>query len=296
MRLSVRALMICLTLALLQPSPGLRAAAQRDDTLLPDQSEAKSRAILQQLISALGGRKFLDVRDYDCMGRIAQIGHNGELMGYLDFRDRWVLPDKNRLEYIIQGQHNIGQILLGIEGPFMINGGITASVFNGNQGWVLDKSGVSDQPEDAVKNFSEQLKTGMNNMLRYRLNEPGLVLRYAGPDILDLKEADWIEISDRDHRNLRIAVDRSTHRPLRWVVTTQDPETKDRSETSTMYSQFTPFDGVETPSRISRSVNGREVTQITYSSCTYDANLSLDLFTRDSLELERKKAGDKSKK
>jgi hypothetical protein len=294
-RPTIRALTICLILALFPQLPRVRAA-QRDDALLPDQSEAKSRAILQQVISALGGRRFLDVRDYDCMGRIAQIGHNNELMGYLNFRDRWVLPDKDRIEYIIQGQHNIGQILLGIEGPYMINGGISATVFNGNQGWTLDKSGVSDQPEDAVKTFNEQVMTGMNNLLRFRLNEPGLVLRYAGLDILDLKEADWIEISDREHRTLRIAVDRITHLPLRWVISTRDPDTKETSETSTMYSQFMPFDGVMTSTRVSRSVNGREVTQITYSSCSYNSDLSTDLFTRDSLEQERKQAGAKGKK
>jgi hypothetical protein len=294
-RRTMRALTIYLTLALLQPLLGLRAA-QRDDSLLPDQSEAKSRAIFQQVISALGGRKYLDARDSDCMGRLAQLDRNGGVMGYTEFRDQWVLPDKDRLEYIIEGHHNIAAMLAGIEGPYMVNGGITATVFNGNQGWVLDKGGVSDQPEDAVKAFNEQLKTGLNNLLRYRLSEPGLILRYAGPDILDLKEADWIEISDRDHRNMRIAVDHYTHLPLRWVVTTQDPDTKDRDETSTMYSQFTAFDGVMTATRISRSVNGREVAQISYSSCSYNANLSTDLFTRDSLEQEKKQAGVKSKK
>jgi hypothetical protein len=178
----------------------------------------------------------------------------------------------------------------------MVNGGITATVFDGDKGWTLDKAGVSDQPDDAIKTFNEQLKTSMSSLLRYRLKEPGLILRYAGPDVVDLKEAEWIEISDRDHRNLRMAVDSSTHLPLRWVVTAVDPETKDRNETSTAYSQFMVFDGVQTPTRTSRSVNGREVMQVSYSSCMYNSDLSSDLFTRDSLEQERKKAGVKTKK
>ena len=34
------------------------------------------------------------------------------------------------------------------------------TVYNGNEGWELDKSGVSDQPEDLVKTFNEQVKSG----------------------------------------------------------------------------------------------------------------------------------------
>jgi hypothetical protein len=263
-------------------------AGQRADSLLPEQSAAKGRTILQQVIATLGGRAFLEVRDYDCMGRLAQIGHSGELMGYTEFRDMWVLPDKNRTEYIVKGQHNIAQFLIGMESLGFANGGVTMTVFNGNQGWMLDKGGVSEQPEDAIKTFTEQVKSGMNNLLRYRLNEPGVDVRYAGTDLLDLKEADWIEITDMDHRMLRIAVDQATHRPLRWVVTTQNRDTKERDEVSTMYMQFVGYDGVQTPSRISRSINGREVSQVTYSSCKYNSNLSVDLFTKTGLEHAKK--------
>ena len=62
------------------------------------------------------------------------------------------------------------------------------------------KSGVSDEPEDVIKNFNEQLKSGMNNMLRKRMNEPGVEVQYAGTDLIDLKEAEWIEFTDSEHR------------------------------------------------------------------------------------------------
>jgi hypothetical protein len=149
---------------------------------------------------------------------------------------------------------------------------------------MLDKSGVSEQPEDVTKNFVEQVKSGMNNMLRTRINQDGVELRYAGTDLVNLKEVEWIEFSDRDHRALRLAVEKSTHLPLSWVVDKRDPETREHTEISTSYTQFVSVDGVLTPLSITRSQNGRRVSQVYLTGCKYNTSLSPQLFTRASLE------------
>lgn len=275
----------CLVLVLgLAAGLGKPAEAQPRQALLPEQSTAKARALLQQVIAALGGRAFLDVRDSDCSGRVAQFGHNDELLGFTPFRDMWLLPDKNRTEYISKGQNTLFAALLGVDDLSITHGGTLITVFNGKQGWMLDKAGLSDQPEDSVKNFVEQVKSGMNNMLRSRMNEDGVEFHYAGSDLLDLKEAEWIEFSDRDRRTLRLAVDKFTHLPLRWAVVKRDPETRERSETVTSYTQYVLSDGIQTPLSISRTQNGRHVSQVFLTSCKYNTNFSPELFTRVSLE------------
>jgi hypothetical protein len=276
---------VCFVLLLgLAAAHGRPAAAQGDEDLLPEQSAAKAKAILQQVISALGGRAFLNARDSDCTGRLAQYGHNGQVMGNTLFREMWLLPDKNRREYISKGQHNIAGYLLGADRLSIAQGGVLITVFDGERGWVLDKSGVSSQPETAIKSFVEQVKSGMNNMLRSRMNEDGVEFRYAGSDLVDMKEAEWIEIYDRDHRVFRMAVEKSTHLPLRWVVTTRDPETRAQTEIVTSYTQFISIGGIETPLSVSRAQNGRQVSQIFFTGCKYNANLSPQLFTPASLE------------
>ena len=205
-------------------------------------------------------------------------------MGFTSYRDLWLLPSKDRVEYISKGQHTVLAFLLGVDDLSISHGGVLITVFDGDQGWILDKSGVIDQPEDVTKNFAEQVKSGMNNMLRSRMNEDGVEFRYAGTDIVDLKEVEWIEFSDRDHRALRMAVEKSTHLPLRWVVEKRDPETRERTEVATSYTQFISLDGVLTPLSITRTQNGRRVTQTYLSSCKYNSNLSPQLFTRASLE------------
>ena len=283
MRLMLRAAICVALLLALAAAYGKPAMAQPGQEMLPEESAAKARQVLQQVISALGGQAFMNVRDTDCQGRVAQYGLSGGVMVFTQFRDMWLLPDKNRTEYITKGENAFtGYLLEGL--PVFTHGGFIISAFDGDHGWMVDKSGISDQPEDAVAAFVEQVKSGMDHMLRSRLNEPGLEVHYAGTDLLDMKEAEWIEFSDRDHRDFRLAVDKLTHLPLRWVVATRDPETRERTEVTTSYVQYLAYDGVKTPLNIVLSHNDRKITQTFFTACKYNSNLSTQLFTRASLQ------------
>jgi hypothetical protein len=261
--------------------PATTAAAQE---LLPDQSAAKAKQLLQQVITALGGQAYLNVRDSECVGRISQFGTVGDVADNTDFRQLWLLPDKNRTEYTTQSQHSFIEAVLGFGGLYLTHGGAIVTVFNGDQGWQLDKAGVSDDSEEMVKDFKEQLMSDMNNMLRIRLKEPGVEASYAGPDLIDMKEAEWIEFTDGDHRNLRLGIDKLTHLPLRWVVTTRDPETRVNTEVSTKYTQYMTLDGVKAPLSLEVTRNDRRVSQTFLSSCKFNSDITPELFTRAALE------------
>ena len=123
----------------------------------------------------------------------------------------------------------------------------------------------------------------MGNVLRHRMNETGLFFRYGGGDVVDLKEADWVEIGDQG-RTLRIAIGRSDHLPIRTVLTQRDPKTGEKTERSTYYTTYHLIDGIQTPFRESRFLNGRQVYQMFLDSCSYNVALPADFFTRASLE------------
>ena len=268
-------------------------AAPPGQEMLPEQSAARAKQVLQQVINALGGQAFLNVRDTECDGRVAQFGSNNELMGFTMFRDMWVLPDKNRTEYIAKSHNTITTFLMGVDDLSITHGGLMVTVFDGDHGWLLDKGGVSDQPEDSIATFNEQVKSGLNNMLRLRMNQPGVEAQYGGTDLIDMKEAEWIDFTDRDHRDLRVAVDKNTHLPLRWVVETRDPETRERTEVITSYGQYQVFDGVKTPLNVVRARNERNISQTFLTACKYNSDLATQLFTRGSLE---QRAAEVSKK
>jgi hypothetical protein len=263
---------------------GMPTAASAAQEMLPEQSAAKAKQVLQQVITALGGQAYLNVRDTQCDGRAAQFGTAGTLMGFTLFRDIWLLPDKNRVEYFTKGEHTILGFFLGTDDLLITHGGAMIIVFSGKEGWSLDKSGVSEQPEDLIKDFTELVTSGMNNMLRRRMNEPGVEAQYAGTDLIDLKEAEWIEFTDSDHRVMRLGIDKFTHLPLRWVVAKRDPETRVTTENITSYTQYMALDGVKTPLSIELSRDDHKLSQTFLTDCKYNSDLAPQLFTRAALE------------
>jgi hypothetical protein len=276
---------VCTILALgLAWACGRPSAAGQTQEMLPEQSAVKAKQLLQQVIAALGGQSYLHVRDSQCDGRTAQFGTTGTLMGFTLFRDLWLLPDKNRVEYSSKGEHTIAGFLMGSDELLITHGGTMINILSSAGGWTLDKSGVSDEPEDVIKNFNERLKSGLNTMLRGRLNESGVDMQYGGTDLIDMKEAEWIVFTDSDHREMRLGVDKFTHLPLRWIVTTRNPETRVYTSMTTSYTQYMPLDGVKTPLSIEISRDDRKLTQTFLTECKYNSELAPELFTRSWLE------------
>ena len=274
MRVVSKAVVACSLLAI-SATLVLPARGQNPEVLLPEQSAAKAKELLQKTIAAFGGQAYLGVRDAVCEGRLSLFGHSGDLTGYQAFRDLWKLPDKNRTSY--SKKHNI------------------VDVYNGNQGWTLDKGGVQEAAAAAVEDFQEQVKKDLDNLLRFRLKEEGMIFRYGGSDIVDLKQVEWVEIVDRDRRTFRLALDRDMHLPVRMVVITRNPTTRERTEEVTYLSNYHPEQGVMTPFQVTRERNGFKVWQVFYHDCQYNTGLGDELFTRAALEKHWAEVGSRSK-
>jgi len=252
-----------------------RLAAQEAPVLMPDQSAAKAKQILQQGIQALGGSSYLNVKDVTCTGRLSQFGHSGELEGFESFVNYAQPPSKARTENL--PQRNI------------------IEVYNGDKGWTLDRGGVSDAPPTDLARFEGDTRKELDNILRHRIQEPGMIFRYAGADVVDLHQVDWVELVDSENRTIRIAFDQASHLPLRKIVELRDPETNLKTEEIEYYSNFHPLDGIQTPFQVTRERNRIKIYQVFFESCQYNTGLEDSLFTRESLEDRWAKIGKKGK-
>lgn len=272
-------------LILMAGGPLLPSAAtqQRADTMMPEQSLAKGKQILTDLINGLGGPGYTQVRESQCEGRRALFGHNGALTGYIDFVDDRRYPDKARTEFISKGRNTILASLIGIDGLDFAHGGIVITLYNGDHGWTYDRSGVNEIPAAAIGDFQEQVKKSIDNLLRFRLNEEGMSVRFGGSDTVDLKQVDWVELVDREQRTFRLAVDRSTHLLVRGVVVTKDEETQQINEEVVIYTNYQLRDSVWVPLQVSRELNGRRTSQFFYNTCKFNPGFPDALFTKDSL-------------
>jgi outer membrane lipoprotein-sorting protein len=252
------------------------AHAQNPDNMMPEERTAKGKQILDQLIMAFGGPTYQDVRESNCEGRLAQFGHSGEMTGYTNFKVYWRYPDKNRTDFAKKG--------------------VIVNVYNGDRGWTLDKGGVSELSNAAVADFQEQAKRDINNLLRMRLKEPGMVIRYGGTDVVDLKTVDWVELTDSEQRDFRLAVDRTTHLLVRSVVTLADDTSPDRSVETHIYTNYQLMDGVYTPLQITLDRNGRRINQVFFQSCKYNPGFAEDFFTKAALDKRFSEVGSKKYK
>jgi len=273
-----------------------RACAQNPDTLMPEQSVAKGKQILADLINALGGPGYTEVRESQCQGRRVLFGHNGEPIGNIEFADYRRYPDKDRTEYIGKGRNTILQSLIGLDGLDFAHGGIVITLYNGDHGWTFDRSGVNELPATSISEFQEQAKRDVDNLLRLRLKEPGMAVRFGGNDTVDLKQVDWVEIIDSQERRFRLAVDRSTHLLILSAVITKDEETQQLNEDVSIYSNYQLKDSVWTPLQISREHNGRRAVQIFYDTCRFNPGFSEDIFDKSSLSKQGSQALAKKSK
>jgi hypothetical protein len=273
-----------------------RASAQNPDTMMPEQSVAKGKQILADLINALGGPGYTEVRESVCQGRRVLFGHNGEPIGNIEFSNYRRYPDKDRTEYIGKGRNTILASLIGLDGLDFAHGGIVITLYNGDHGWTFDRSGVSELPATSISDFQEQVKRSVDNLLRLRLKEPGLAIRFGGNDTVDLKQVDWVEITDSQEHKFRLAVDRSTHFLVRSAVVTKDEETQQINEDVSIYTNYQLKDSVWTPLQISREHNGRRAVQIFYDTCKFNPGFSDDIFDKSSLSKQASQALAKKNK
>ena len=262
--------------ALLASVCGAGLRAQNPDNMMPEERTAKGKQILDQLITAFGGPTYLDIRESNCEGRLAQFGHSGEMTGYTNFKVYWRFPDKNRTDFAKKG--------------------VIVNIYNGDRGWTLDKGGVSELSNAAVADFQEQAKRDINNLLRLRLKEPGMAIRYGGTDVVDLKTVDWVELTDSEQRDFRLAVDRTTHLLVRSVVTLADDTSPDRSVETHIYTNYQLMDGVYTPLQITLDRNGRRINQVFFQSCKYNPGFAEDFFTKAALDKRFSEVGSKKYK
>lgn len=254
-------------------APGTQAAPRA-----LSENEKKARKVVEQIIEALGGRAYQTWRDQTCTGTLSQFGHSREVTGFVKFIDYIKQPDKDRTEY--GKKRNI------------------IEVNNGQQGWVLDRGGVTDMSPEAIKRFNQALAKDYNAILRGGVEQEGFRLSYEGTDLVDNKLCETAEITTPSRFTLRITAEQATHLPVRVSYFDRDEETRERMEIVLTLGNYQKVDGIMTPYFISRMRNGIKVWEARYASsngaaCKYNTGLSDDLFTKPSLEQRWKEIGKK---
>ncbi len=220
----------------------------------------KGRAILEAAIQALGGQAFLSARDVRAEGRAYQFGREQELSGMARFAEYEKFPDKVRQE-------------LGKDKDIII-------VFNGEKGWDKDFHGVREYAADEMQRVLQNRVLSVEHILRYRLNEPGLTMRYVGGDIIASRPVDLVEVTDAENRVVTIAVEQASKLPVRREWSRRNPQTRVRENEMEVLGNYQKAGAILTPFYVRRERDGQKMFEVFLTSAAYNVNPADSLFDR----------------
>ena len=250
--MAARALLMALALALPLPCaaqnpepPGQTAPAL---PTRPPVIDPKAQELLDEVIQALGGQAFLVFKTMTSHGRTFSIS-NETTAGLAPFVNQMQYPDKRRFTY-------------GTSKPVVL-------INNGDAAWELDKYGITHQFPEQVRRWQITNRYSLENLLRLRIHEPGVLVQVGGVDFVDNLPAQILEIIDARQVDIKLYVNRSTFRPMRIVYNAVNPATREQDEFADAYTDYRDIDGVRTPMHITRFINDERVAETFRNSAQY---------------------------
>jgi hypothetical protein len=223
----------------------------------PARAQSRSNPVLDQMIQALGGQAFLDVKDIQITGRFFSFT-KGELSGSDIFADYIKFPDMERTEF-----------------GFNRNKSITIN--KGTEGWKIEPKEKEPQPIPikAGEEFIAGFKTSFDYVLRFVLKHPQTTLQNLPSEIIDFKRTDVVELRDQAKNRIRFFIDRETKLPVKMQVRRSDQPNLNEEQ----YGNWHKFQGVMTPLFIGRYKDGVKIMEIRAETAAYNPGLSDNLFS-----------------
>lgn len=258
-----RAFLFCVILA-------VRPAA------LPAQDEAqanqkKARAVIDQMIQAMGGQKYLTLQDSQLEGRTGRFYH-GSSEGGSQYWRFWQWPDKERLEFT--KQRDVVRLTLGDK--------MYEVTFRGVR--IIDP-----QKEGDARLYLEGRHHAMEVILREWLNEPGTALFDEGQALAENHSVEQVTVINAKNDSVTISVDTDTHLPVKKTFILRDPQTRDRDEIAEVYDNWKMVQGINTPYNTLVMKNGDLYRQYFVSNMSYNNNLNGALFNPGEIKFDVKK-------
>ncbi len=232
--------------------------------------EERAKQVVNDAVEAMGGAKFLSMRDRVEAGR-AYSFYRDELSGlavakiYTRYLDR---PAEAGPEWLgVEERQTFGK------------NENSAVLFSGGKGFEITFRGARPIAEDRLERFRISMLSDIFYILRQRMKEPGLILESEGSEVWENQPVEIVKITDAENRVVNIYFHRSTKLPVRQVFYRRDPKTKDRIEETVEYGKYRDAGGVQWPFYMLRIRDGQKVYQIFSETVNIDSGLSASLFT-----------------
>ncbi len=254
----------------------------------PDKSEQKARAVLTQMIEALGGKAYMESRDSVQTGRTYGFENGRPASVGMQYQRFTLFPDKERTEFSDKKDLELGIATI----PAGVNKGFYVLIGNGDKGYEISYKGTALQEPERWREFLKQRKHSLPWVLRIWLKKPGAILLYEGTAIAQQRMCDKVSIISTDNDAVTLFVDQITHLPLKKTFTVRNPLDNLKDEEAEVYGNYRLIQGIQTPHSITTSHNGEYTVQRFIQTVTYNSGVHESLFeatpTYDPYALERR--------
>ena len=259
----MKSLLAILLLACLAPAqtnpPAAPPAAPSAESIPADQENVrKARALLDQMIQALGGQTYLKIQDISQEGRTYSFYHGRPNSYGIIFWRFYKYPDKERVE------------LTKKRDVIYVN--------NGDKGYEITYKGTRAQEPKDVADTVRRRHYALDWVLRHWLSEPGVALFYEGHSVAEQKPVEQVTVMNAHNEGVTLYIDVDTHLPVKKTFSWRDPTDKERNIEDEVYDNFRPIQGVMTPLTLTRFYNGDMSNQRFLSSVSYDKGLADTMF------------------
>jgi len=235
-------------------------------------NQERGKRVIDQAVAALGGEKFLNMKDRVESGR-AYSFYREQLSG-LSFA-------KIYTRYLTRPEPPI-PAFLGVRErqSFGKKKEDTAVLFTETEGFEITYRGARPIPAEQYDRFRESTLRNIFYILRQRLGEPGLIFESRGSDVVANMPVEVVDITDNDNRVVTVHFQLSTKLPVRQMTERRNPQTKERIEEITRYTKFRDVGGgVMWPFTIQRERNGEKIFEIFSDGVVINQGLTDNLFT-----------------
>lgn len=235
--------------------------------------ETRGREITAQAIEALGGARFLEMKDRTESGRVYSF-YRERLRGLSKaaIYTRYLTPPAEPAA----GRTYVRERQSFFRDPKKED---YAILFDEENGWNITYRGAAPMPPPLVARFRDTTLRNIFYILRQRRAEPGLLIEFDATDIVDNVPVDRVVYTDSENVSVSVEFHQSTRLPIRQIFHRRDPDTRERHEEITRFDKYRDVKGVKWPYNMQRMRDGERIFEIFSEIVQIDSGLTDNLFT-----------------
>ena len=225
-------------------------SAKPDERILVTQTptdaadDSRARAVLQQMVAAMGGDGRMQRRDYRLDGRTASFFKNEPTssteytlfhhpLAGSSFEDRVELTKKRDI----------------------------VQIWTPTEGYEVTFKGHKDLPKEDREAYFRRQQYSLDSVITAWIGDPKAIFFYEGRKLVSRRQADAVTIVNAKDETLHIDIEAETHLPIRRSFKTRNEKYKDFDEDVEEYSDWHTEGGVPVPYATTRYFNGDMVSE-----------------------------------